>query len=240
MAGSILWKWRRRLSGKGRYHAGQDFLDQICICFAGRIAEMLYTGKEMGVNIGAGSDLQRATYIAYEYVCRYAMGNRILVVPEMFAPRTGVYPENVLPESEKEAIWTSVNQILNQQWNVAIEHLWNCWDEVTALAYSLIYMQELVGEKAEEVILGKVPYIEEICFLDSDNDYMRTITVGAKTLVPFGYAVYPYYPYSQIKTLPEEEDMPEANRRKSLWAFPRACRTRLPPRMDRAQAADGS
>ncbi len=208
--------------GQSRYHAGQDFLDQICICFAGRIAEMLYTGKEMGVNIGAGSDLQRATYIAYEYVCRYAMGNRILVVPEMFAPRTGVYPENVLPESEKEAIWTSVNQILNQQWNVAIEHLRNCWDEVTALAYSLIYMQELVGEKAEEVILGKVPYIEEICFLDSDNDYMRTITVGAKTLVPFGYAVYPYYPYSQIKTLPEEEDMPEANGRHYFYAVKKA------------------
>ena len=77
----------------------------------------------------------------------------------MFAPRTGVYPENVLPESEKEAIWTSVNQILNQQWNVAIEHLRNCWDEVTALAYSLIYMQELVGEKAEEVILAELIYV---------------------------------------------------------------------------------
>ena len=208
--------------GQSRCHAGQDFLDQICICFAGRIAEMLYTGKEMGVNIGAGSDLQRATHIAYEYVCRYAMDKRIMVVPEMFAPRTGVYPEGVLPESEKEAIWASVNQILNQQWNVAIQHLRNCWDEVTALAYSLIYMQELVGEKAEEVIRGKVPHVEEICFLDSDNDYMRTITVGAETMVPFGYAVYPYYPYSQIKTQPEEVDMPEADGRHYFYAVKKA------------------
>ncbi|HBA49717.1 MAG TPA: hypothetical protein DCZ91_18360 [Lachnospiraceae bacterium] len=207
--------------GQSGYHAGQDFLDHICVYFAGRIAEMLYTGKEMGINIGAGSDLQNATYVAYEYVCRYAMNNRIMVVPEMFAPQTGVYPESVLPESEKEAIWTSVNQILNQQWNVAMQHLRKCWDEVEALAYSLIYMQELVGEKAEEVIRDKVPHVEEVCFLDSDNDYMRTITDGTGIMVPFGYAVYPYYPYSQVRTQPEE-DMPETASRHYYYAVKKA------------------
>lgn len=208
--------------GQPRYHAGQDFLDQICICFAGRIAEMLYTGKELGINVGAGSDLQKATYIAYEYVCRYAMDQRFMVVPEMFAPRTGVYPENVLPESEKEAIWTSVNRILNQQWNAAIQLLQKCWNQVQALAYSLIYMQELVGDKVEEVIRSKVPYVEETCFLDSDNDYMRTIGTGAETMIPFGYAVYPYYFNSQIKTRPEEEDMPETEGRHYFYAVKKA------------------
>ena len=201
-----------------RYHTGQNLLNQICISFAGRIAEMIYAGKELGINMGAGSDLQKATYAAYEYVCRYGMGNRIMVIPEMFASQTGAYPEGVLPESEKEAIWASVNQILNQQWSITIQHLKKYWDEVEALAYSLIYMQELVGEKAEEVIRNKTPYIEEICFLDSDNDYMRTITAGAETMVPFGYAVYPYYPYSQIKTQPEEEDMPETDGRHYFYA----------------------
>lgn len=202
--------------GQSRYHTGQDLLDQICISFAGRIAEMIYAGKEPGINIGAGSDLQNATYTAYEYVCRYGMDNRIMVVPEMFASQTERYPENVLPDSEKEAIWTSVNQVLNQQWKVAIQHLRKCWDEVEALAYSLIYMQELVGEKAEEVIRNKAPYVEEICFLDSDDDYMRTI--GAEAMVPFGYAIYPYNPYSRIKTQPEEEDMPQTDGRHYFYA----------------------
>ncbi len=208
--------------GQPRYHIGQDFLNQIRICFAGRIAEMIYMGKELGINVGAGSDLQKATYIAYEYVCRYAMEQRFIVVPEMFSPRTGVYPENVLPESEKEIIWTSVNRILNEQWNKTIEDLRNCWNEVQALAYSLIYMQELVGDKVEEVIRSKVPYVEETCFLDSDNDYMRSIGSGAETVIPFGYAVYPYYFNSQIKTRPEEEDMPETEGRHYFYAVKKA------------------
>lgn len=203
--------------GQSKYHTSQDLLDRICISFAGRIAEMIYAGKELGINIGAGSDLQKATYTAYEYVCRYGMDNRIMVVPEMFAPQTGTYPEDVLPESEKEAIWTSVNQILTQQWNVAIQHLKKYWVEVEALAYSLIYMQELVGEKAEEVIRHKTPHIEEICFLDTDNDYMRATADDTETMVPFGYAVYPYYPYSQIKTRPEE-DMLETGDRHYFYA----------------------
>nr|WP_302111797.1 AAA family ATPase [uncultured Acetatifactor sp.] len=204
--------------GRPRYHTGQNLLDRICISFAGRIAETIYAGKELGINIGAGSDLQNATHTAYDYVCRYGMGNRIMVIPERFASQTGAYPEGVLPESEKEAIWASVNQILNQQWSVTIQHLRKYWDEVVALAHSLIYMQELVGEKAEEVIRSKTPHIEETCFLDADNDYMRTITVGAEAMVPFGYAVYPYYPYSQIRTQPEQEDMPETDGRHYFYA----------------------
>ena len=208
--------------GQPRYHTGQDLLDQICICFAGRIAEILYTGKELGINIGAGSDLQKATHTAYEYVCRYGMANRIMVVPERCASQTGAYPEGVLPESEKEAIWASVNQLLNQQWSVAIQHLQKYWDEVVALAHSLIYMQELVGEKAEEVIRCKTPYIDEICFLDSDHDYMWAVADGAETMVPFGYAVYPYNPYSQIRTQPERKDMPETDGRHYYYAVKKA------------------
>ena len=79
-----------------------------------------------------------------------------------------------------------------------------------------------MGDKVEEVIRSKVPYVEETCFLDSDNDYMRSIGSGAETVIPFGYAVYPYYFNSQIKTRPEEEDMPETEGRHYFYAVKKA------------------
>ena len=208
-----------------KYDTGQDFLDQICICFAGRVAEMMFMehiskmGGSMGINIGAGSDLQRATQIAYEYVCRYGLGDRIMVVPRTFASQTGEFPETVLPESEREAIWTSINQILAQQLEVTKQLLLRWWGEVDALARSLVYMQELSGEKAEKVILERIPYVEESCFLDLDNDYKKVMPDGAETMVPFGY---PIYPYSQIKAQSEDEDMTGADGRHYFYAVKKA------------------
>ena len=198
-----------------KYEIGQDFLDQICISFAGRAAETLYMehiskkGGAMGINVGAESDLQKATQIAYEYVCRYGLSGRNMVVPWSFASRQGEYPEAALPESEKEAIWTSVKQILDRQWKDAVQFLQRFWDEVEALAWSLIYMQELDGEKAEGVIRSRTAHIDGSCFEDSDSDYIKEESDGMETMIPLGYPVYPYRPYFRIKTQPEEENTAE-------------------------------
>ena len=117
-----------------RAYTGQDFLDEICISFAGRVAEMIYAKRisygRMGVNVGAGSDLQMATRLAYQYVCRYGLSERTMVVPETFTQMTGGYPESVLPEPEKEAIWASVKQILEQQQQATWQLLQNYLDEL--------------------------------------------------------------------------------------------------------------
>ncbi len=110
----------------------------------------------MGINIGAGSDLQKATRIAYDYICRYGLGERLMVVPESFAAGETGYPEAaVLPESEKEAIWKSVGQLLDREWECTRQQLKEWWGEVEALACALIGQRELDGEEAERVIRGK-------------------------------------------------------------------------------------
>ena len=70
-----------------------------------------------------------------------------------------------------------------------------------ALAWSLFYMQELDGEKAEGVIESKIPYVDETGFADSDNDYRKAISDGVEIAFPFGY---PIYPYSRIRIQPEK------------------------------------
>lgn len=209
-----------------RAYTGQDFLARICISFAGRIAETIYmehiskTGSRMGINAGASSDLQTATQFAYEYVCRYGLSERTMVVPGVFMPLAERYPEAVLPEAEKEAIWTSVKQVLEQQQQDTRKLLQQYWGEVEALAYSLIYMQELTGEKAESVIRTRTPYVEECCFWDSDVDYERAVSDGAETVVPCGYPIYPYYP--KITTQLEEKHLTETDSRQYFYAVKKA------------------
>ncbi|MBE5866611.1 MAG: AAA family ATPase [Lachnospiraceae bacterium] len=157
---------------KVKLYTAQDFLNQICICFAGRASEILYlkhsteTDVVEGVNIGAGSDLQKATQLAYDYVCRYGFGDSLLVVPRRLARQRGSYPEDVLPEQEKADIWNSIRQILKQQWERTEQLLQEHWVEVGALAVSLVNMKELDGEMVEEILKNKIPYIEENCLVD--------------------------------------------------------------------------
>lgn len=184
-------------------HTGQDFLVQICILLAGRVAETILMGDKAGTNVGADSDLQKATQYAYEYVCRHGLSGRLTVVPWAFALQTGERPEAALPETEREAIWAYVEKVLQQQKENTIRLLQQRWEEVSALAVSLLYTGELSGDKAEEAIRNRIPCVEEDWFPNSGNDYVPVDNAG--TTVPFGYPIYPYSPYLQDTAKPEDE-----------------------------------
>lgn len=207
---------------KSQLYTGQDFLNQICISFAGRASEMIYLNRSEekditdGVNIGAGSDLQKATQLAYEYVCRYGFGDSFMVVPGRFAQQRGDFPEAVLPEQEKETIWNTIKQILEKQWERTKQLLQECWGEVGALAVSLVYMKELDGETVEEIIQSKIPYTEESCFLDSDEDYVE-IAVSDKADTQRYLMGYPIYPRMAVRFLPEDTDVAGADDKQYLY-----------------------
>ncbi len=57
----------------------QDLLDKICVCFAGRAAELAGYGKDRGVTTGAGSDIEQARKFAYMLVDEYAMDEGFLL-----------------------------------------------------------------------------------------------------------------------------------------------------------------
>lgn len=207
---------------QSRLYSGQDFLNQICISMAGRISEMKFlelmgTDSRAGINVGAESDMQKATQIAYDYVCRYGMSGRMVVVPERFLSQINNCHEDVLPESEKEAIWASVNQVLEQQWKLTEQRLQKWWGEVWALAFSLMNMQELDGKTLEEVIQTRIPHVEESCFWDSDDDYKKPFENGGM-MIPSGFPIYP----SPIRMKPGEERITAIDSRHYYYAVKKA------------------
>lgn len=142
-------------------YTGQDFLNHICIAYAGRVAEMLYRNPDAEeennnlANVGAVGDLQKATQIAYDYVCRYGFSENSIVLPPKYAMQPGNYPESILPEKEQEEIWKMIRTILKEQRKRTVELLKAHWEEVDALARSLEIRKELDGETVEKIIQSK-------------------------------------------------------------------------------------
>jgi ATP-dependent metalloprotease FtsH len=64
----------------------EELLARIRTCLGGRAAEFIYYGKEMGLTTGASGDLEHATQIAGQMICRYGMDEDfgLLSIPELF------------------------------------------------------------------------------------------------------------------------------------------------------------
>jgi ATP-dependent Zn protease len=63
-----------------------ELLAGIRTSLGGRAAELLYYGREAGLTTGASSDLEKATNIARQMICRYGMDEEfgLLATPELF------------------------------------------------------------------------------------------------------------------------------------------------------------
>ncbi len=63
-----------------------ELLARIRTCLGGRAAEILYYGKDKGLTTGASGDLEHATQIAHEMICRYGMEEEfgLVATPEVF------------------------------------------------------------------------------------------------------------------------------------------------------------
>jgi ATP-dependent metalloprotease FtsH len=63
----------------------EELLARIRTCFGGRAAEFIYYGKEQGLTTGASGDLEHATQIARQMICRYGMDEDfgLLSAPEI-------------------------------------------------------------------------------------------------------------------------------------------------------------
>jgi len=70
-----------------------DLLATIRTALGGRAAEIVYYGLEAGLTTGAASDLEYATRLARQLICRYGMDDEFgpLAAPELlqFAPAVG-------------------------------------------------------------------------------------------------------------------------------------------------------
>ncbi len=173
----------------------RDYLNRIRVFFAGRMAEKIYFENQgdkenKGINVGASSDLEGATKLAYDYVSCFGFGTRLSVMSDLlvYGERN---PEDILPEEEKVAIWAEVNRILQEEQENAKQDLMLLWGKVTAIAISLMFMKELDGETIERVMETEIPEIEEYCFGYQSGDYAIATEDGTETFYPYGYPIFP-------------------------------------------------
>ncbi|MCR4839681.1 MAG: AAA family ATPase, partial [Eubacterium sp.] len=103
----------------------EQLLWRIRTALAGRAAEMEFFGETEGTNTGISSDIQNATNIAMNMVCRYAMAEDHLI---------SLPPEQILKTARGEKLLDTVEQILQEQMIETRKLVHEGRDKIQALA----------------------------------------------------------------------------------------------------------
>lgn len=139
-----------------RYSAStEDLLAQIAVFMAGRAAEELAFGR---ITTGASNDIERATQIARDMVCRYGMSRKVGQVhfgrkqSQVFLGRD-MHDQRNYSEAVAETIDEEVRQILESQYDRAKGILEKQRDLLDILAGELL-KAEVLEETDLERLLG--------------------------------------------------------------------------------------
>jgi len=131
--------------GKGTY-TKDELLARIRTALGGRAAETVYYGAREGLTTGASGDLQTATRVAENLLCRYGMDEAFgLAVIDLQTIRTGELGEEVR---------TAVNTILREELNKAIALLEAHRPQIDALVAALLERNHLSGAEIEAILRG--------------------------------------------------------------------------------------
>ena len=117
----------------------QDFLDRICVCVAGRAAEVLLYGED-GVNTGASQDYESATRNAKYMLAYLAMGENRVHIDYM-------NPNQEIPQS----LYEEINSVIKSQEVRALELLKNNKEAFVKVSKVLQKRKFLTGLEVEEL-----------------------------------------------------------------------------------------
>ncbi|MBS2035803.1 ATP-dependent zinc metalloprotease FtsH [bacterium] len=138
-----------------RYSAStEDLLAQISVFMAGRAAEELAFGR---ITTGASNDIERATQIARDMVCRYGMSKKVGQVhfgrkqSQVFLGRD-MHDQRNYSEAVAEAIDEEVRQIVETQYQRAKGILEKQRDLLDTLAGELLRAEVLEDEDLEKIL----------------------------------------------------------------------------------------
>ena len=110
---------------------------------AGRASEIVFFGKNKGMNSGASSDLEHATSLAFAMISTYGMMDGQFVV---------LSPEEILRSSLAAEYVAQVNQLLQQEMAETIRMIEENKALVQKIADELVTRTHLTGEEFEAIV----------------------------------------------------------------------------------------
>ena len=126
------------------------FLDEMCICCGGRIAEAMKTGD---ISTGAAQDIRQATAIARDMICTYGMsetyGFQAFVEPSQFSAEPLPPP---FSQKTAEGIDAEVKRLVDDAYARAERLLRENRDKLDTLAAALLEKESMDGRDIEELL----------------------------------------------------------------------------------------
>jgi cell division protease FtsH len=135
----------------------EELADQICVMFGGRAAEQLVFGV---VSTGAQNDLERATELVRQMVCRYGMGEELGPLTYgksqnlRFLAGAGSEERNY-SEDTARAIDQQTRRIVDREYARALDVLSRHKDALNAVAQRLLKVETLSGEELHALLASQ-------------------------------------------------------------------------------------
>jgi cell division protease FtsH len=143
------------------------FLDEICICCGGRIAEKIKTGD---ISTGAAQDIRQATAIARDMICSYGMsdnyGFQAFVEPSQFTAEPQPPP---FSQKTAEGIDAEVKKLVDEAYARAEKLIGENREKLETLAKSLLEKESMDGRDIEELLGFAKPESEKPADADADG-----------------------------------------------------------------------
>jgi len=134
--------------------------DQLAVLMGGRVAEEVFV---QDVSSGAQQDIEHATQLARNMVCKWGMSDKLGAVA--YDERSengggggysfGEYHEKPYSDETAKAIDAEVRMILDQAHETARKIILDHRSEIELLTQMLIEFEDLNGEDAEEIVIKK-------------------------------------------------------------------------------------
>lgn len=123
----------------------QDFLNTICRMMAGRAAELVYYGED-GLNIGATSDIQKATDCAVRMICLWGMGD---------LGAMSMDPDTILSSSKGELVLAQVQEILAEQLKRAQQFITDGKEQMERIVDVLMDKEYIMHRELMKILEGE-------------------------------------------------------------------------------------
>lgn len=142
----------------------KELHDQLAVLMGGRVSEEIFVGD---VSSGAQQDIERATQLARNMVCKWGMSDKLGAVTYDEGSEngggymTGEHREKVYSDETAQAIDAEVRSILDQAHETARKIILEYRDQIELLTQMLIEFETLDSEDVQEIVIAKTWNIEK-------------------------------------------------------------------------------